>query len=78
MNENLRGLAADYYEALRGVRELKAKARKRREAGNADLIILNSMERDLEWVIEYMRTGYMPSGRKRHRKALNSYIQKGF
>lgn len=78
MNENLRGLAADYYEALRGVRELKAKAKKRREAGNADLIILSSMEKDLEWVIEYMMTGYMPSDRKRHRKASIAYIQKGF
>lgn len=60
MNENLRELVAEYYEALSGVRELKAKARKRQEAGYADLAILKSMEKDLEWVIEYMMTGYMP------------------
>ena len=59
MNENLRGLVADYYDALRGVRELKVKARKRQKAENADLAILNSMEKDLEWVIEYMKAGYM-------------------
>jgi len=74
MNENLRGLVADYYEALRGVRELKAKARKRHEAGNADLIILKSMEKDLEWAIEYMLIGCMPSDRKRHRKTSNAFI----
>lgn len=70
MNEALRELVADYYEALKGVRVLKAKARKRKESGYADLAILKGMEKDLEWVLEYMLTGCMPSERKRHRKVL--------
>lgn len=78
MNENIRELAAEYYEALRGVRELKAKARKRQEAGEADLAILRTMEEDLEWVLEYMLTGHMPADRKRRRRTLKGLKQKGF
>ena len=78
MNENIRELAAEYYEALKGVRELKEKARKRQEAGEADLAILKTMEEDLEWVLEYMLTGCMPEGRKRRRRTLKGLRQKGF
>ncbi|MEA4848731.1 MAG: hypothetical protein VB106_15990 [Clostridiaceae bacterium] len=65
MDENIRGLITDYCEALRGVRELKAKARKRQKEGDADLAILKSMEEDLEWTIEYMLTGHIPVYGKR-------------
>lgn len=68
MDENIRKLAAEYYEALKGVRGLKAKARKRKEAGYADMVILKSMEKDLEWTIEYMLLGHIPADKDRHRK----------
>ncbi|KUO75683.1 MAG: hypothetical protein APF77_04100 [Clostridia bacterium BRH_c25] len=78
MDEDIRELVADYYEALKGVRQLKAKARKRQEAGYADLEILCGMEKDLEWVIVYMKKGYMPGEGKRHHKASNAFWQKCF
>ena len=68
MDENIRELAAEYYEALKGIRELKAKARRREEDGYADLVILKSMEKDLEWTIEYMLLGHIPADKNRHRK----------
>lgn len=72
MDEDIRKLAAEYYEALKGIRELKAKARKRREDGYADLVILKSMEKDVEWTIEYMLLGHIPSDKDRHRKVTKS------
>jgi len=70
MDKNIRELAAEYYIALKGVRELKAAARKRKETGYPDLVILRSMEKDLEWTIEYMLLGHIPQDRKRYRKGL--------
>ena len=61
MNECLNGLIIEYSESLKGVRHLKRKAIHREdEDGKRDASILSSMERDVEFAIEYMVTGYMP------------------
>lgn len=61
MNECLNGLIIEYSESLKGVRGLKRKALNREdEGGKRDASILSSMERDIEFAMEYMVTGYMP------------------
>lgn len=59
MNEPL-DLLSEYCATLAGVRRL---IRQALAAGSADLAQLRAMERDLEWTIEYMTTGYPPQGR---------------
>lgn len=59
MNEPI-DLLSEYCATLAGVRRL---IRQALAAGSADLAQLRSMERDLEWTIEYMTTGYPPQGR---------------
>ena len=56
MNE----LLNEYYTSLAGVRKL---IRKAISSESNDLPQLRAMERDLEWTIEYMTTGYPPKGR---------------
>ena len=56
MNE----LLNEYCASLATVRKLIRKAMK---INSSDLPQLRAMERDLEWTIEYMTTGYPPTGR---------------
>lgn len=61
MNECLNGLLFEYCESLKGVRKLKREAQNRRDGdGKRDTSILGSMERDIEFAIEYMVQGQMP------------------
>lgn len=58
MRDELRGLVEEYCQSLALVR--KAIRRAEKEGRKHDLSLLRGMERDLEWTIEYMLTGYPP------------------
>lgn len=63
MQENLNEMLGQYKDSLKGVRHLIYELEKLKEGNDqvkADLTMLRGMERDLEWAIEYMETGYMP------------------
>lgn len=58
MREDMRGLLNEYCWSLSLVRSAARRAAARREFDRQQLA---SMERDLEWAIEYMVTGFPPS-----------------
>lgn len=58
LREELRELVEEYCQSLALVR--KAIRRAEKEGRKHDLSLLRGMERDLEWTIEYMLTGYPP------------------
>ena len=64
LNDDLYELLEEYCSSLKGVRHLKHKAQKNHKKHDASLI--SSMESDLEWTIEYMATGYMPTYSEGH------------
>jgi len=58
VHEGLRDQLDEYCESLARVRKLIRRAKE--NGWEADLKILYGMEKDLEWTIEYMVTGYPP------------------
>ncbi len=56
MNESVRDLLVEYCGSLEAIRRAI-----RRAASEADRQALCAMERDLQWAIEYMATGYLPA-----------------
>jgi DNA-directed RNA polymerase specialized sigma24 family protein len=61
MHSTIKILIPQYCESLKKIRSLKNKVKKRHtEQAKADATLISSMERDVEWAIEYMATGYMP------------------
>lgn len=61
MHDCLKELLKEYEESLKGIKQLKNKVKERQcDKSKVDTSLINGMERDLEWTIKYMKTGYMP------------------
>ena len=61
MHDCLKELLEEYGESLKSIRQLKNKVKERQcDKSKVDTSLISSMERDLEWTIKYMKTGYMP------------------
>lgn len=58
VHDCLSELLEEYCESLKNVRHLKYKAHKHQNKIDASL--LGGMEKDLEWTMEYMTTGFFP------------------
>lgn len=64
MNDSLRGLLTEYCASLAQIRKSINQAKK--NGSEKDIATLSAMERELQWNIEYMATGFPPaaSGRR--------------